>query len=104
MKDLYEEYKCRACGLEDESQEHVTNCEILLKMNNEGEIREYKKLNGSNISELKQICKQFRQNMKMLQEYEKNQKIRNSPLGPSDQMFSVSAVLGPVYGPISELE
>ena len=80
MKDLYEEYKCRACGLEDESQEHVTNCEILLKMNNEGEIREYKKLNGSNISELKQKCKQFRQNTKILQEYEKNRKMKNSPL------------------------
>ena len=57
MKGLYEEYKCRACGLEDESQEHVTNCDILLKMNDEGEIVEYEKLNGWNISDLNQICK-----------------------------------------------
>ena len=30
-KGLYKEYQCRACGLENESQNHVTRCEILTK-------------------------------------------------------------------------
>ena len=97
MKSLYEEYKCRACGLENESQKHVTNnCEMLLKLNNESQTIEYEKLFGDDISEQKLICKQFGQNMKILEEYENTKERKTSLMGPSDQMFSVSAVLGTV--------
>ena len=35
--------------------------------------------------------------MKTLEEYENTRKKETSLMGPSDQMFSVSAVLGTVY-------
>ena len=96
-KGLYKDYQCRACGLENESQKHVTRCEILTKNNNENQTVEYEELFGSNTNAQKQICKQFGQNMKILEEYENTGKKKTSLMGPSDQMFSVSAVLGAVH-------
>ena len=106
-KGLYEDYSCRACGLENESQKHITTyCENLRKNNNENQTIEYEKLFGSDISAQKIICKQFKQNMRILEEYENTRIMKNSPLGPSDQMFSVSAVLGTIEknGLLTELE
>ena len=95
-KGLYKEYQCRACGLENESQKHGTRCEILTKNNNESKTIEYEELFGRNINAQKEICKQFKQNMKILEEYENTKERKTSLMGPSDQMFSVSAVLGTV--------
>ena len=96
-KGLYEDYSCRACGLENESQKHITRCEILMKNTNENQTVEYEELFGSNTNAQKQICKQFGQNMKILEEYENTRKKKTSLMGPSDQMFSVSAILRPVH-------
>ena len=74
----------------------MTRCEILTKNNNESKTIEYEELFGSNINAQKEICKQFRQNMKILEEYENTKERKTSLMGPSDQMFSVSAVLGTV--------
>ena len=32
QRNSYEAYECSACGLEDESQEHVLECEKIIKM------------------------------------------------------------------------
>ena len=67
---------------------------------------EYEKLFGSDISAQKIIYKQFKQNMRILEENENTRIMKNSPLVPSDQMFSVSAVLGTTEknGLLTELE
>ena len=35
QKNKYESYECEACGHTDESQDHVTNCKVILEMQNE---------------------------------------------------------------------
>ena len=70
MKSSYESYECRACGNENESQNHVINCKILLEMNKESEkIIEYEKIFSNCVMEQKLICKQFSRNMKKLEEW-----------------------------------
>ena len=70
MKSSYESYACRACGNENESQNHVINCKILLEMNKESEkIIEYEKIFSNCVMEQKLICKQFSRNMKKLEEW-----------------------------------
>ena len=72
MKRLYDTYECRACGLENESQNHVTNCKIILEMNEESKHEmNYEKIFSNNVSEQREICKQFQQNMKILEKIEK---------------------------------
>ena len=68
MKSLYETFKCRACGDENETQNHVLNCKILLEMNKDSEKQQYEKLFSNNLNDQIKICKQFRENMKIMEE------------------------------------
>ena len=88
MKGLYEEYKCKACGLEDERQEHVTNCDILLKMNDEGEIVEYKKLRDVQQEREVAIFKQvFIKQHKASFNLDRGAEIRTQPLDRGVQKY-----------------
>ena len=68
MKGFYETFKCRACGDENETQNHVLNCKILLEMNKESEKQQYEKLFSNSLNDQIKICKQFRENMKIMEE------------------------------------
>ena len=68
MKGFYETFKCRACGDENETQNHVLNCKILLEMNKDSEKQQYEKLFSNNLNDQIKICKQFRENMKIMEE------------------------------------
>ena len=47
QKTRYENYECEACGLAEESQSHVLNCEVILEMNNETDGIPKRIMNGS---------------------------------------------------------
>ena len=74
MKGKYDSYECTACGNEDESQEHVIQCNKLLQMNtdyNMEEIPDYKELLHGNVDQKYTISKIFKSNMKILQKIKK---------------------------------
>ena len=69
QKNRYDSYECEACGQTDESQEHVTNCNVILEMHNEwkpSEIPKYEKIMNGNLKEHVMICKVFRNNLKII--------------------------------------
>ena len=57
-----------AGGYENESQSHVINCRILIQMNKESTKLEYEKLFSNDIIYQEKICKQFKGNMKIMEE------------------------------------
>ena len=67
-KGLYDTFECRACGHENESQSHVINCKILIEMNKESTKLEYEKLFSNDLNHQEKICKQFKGNMKIMEE------------------------------------
>ena len=71
---LYDDFECEACGEEQEDQEHVYHCKVLLKMNlNKEENPQYAKIfNGKVIDQLK-IAKTFIQNMSNKETLMKNE-------------------------------
>ena len=77
QKNRYESYECGGCGKEDESQDHVFNCQVLIEMNEDLKIREiplYEKVNEGNVKEQQIICKIFSKNMKILHDLRKKVK------------------------------
>ena len=77
QKNRYESYECGGCGKEDESQDHVLNCQVLIEMNEDLKIREiplYEKVNEGNVKEQQIICKIFSKNMKILHDLRKKVK------------------------------
>ena len=77
QKNRYESYECEVCGLADESQEHVLNCEVIREMHNEwdnSEIPSYNKLTDGSIKEKILISKMFSKNMKIIENLRKNRK------------------------------
>ena len=74
MKENYDTYECDACGLSDESQDHILRCTKLLPMNHENhEIPEYDKLLNGKVMEQITIARIFKQNMSVLEKM-KNEK------------------------------
>ena len=61
---LYDDFECGACGEEQEDQEHIYQCKVLVKMNqNHEEIPKYEKLFNGKVNDQLQIAKIFMQNM-----------------------------------------
>ena len=61
---MYEEFLCDECGEEEESQQHILECRILLDMNREyKEIPKYEKLFNGTVKEKVLIARLFKQNM-----------------------------------------
>ena len=70
-------YECEACGQTDESQEHVTNCNVILEMHNEwkpSEIPKYEKIMNGNLKEQVMICKIFSKNVKIIERLRRKEK------------------------------
>ena len=70
LKGKYVNLECRACGQEEENQEHILKCKELNKNKNMEELN-YKHLFNGNVGEKLKISKLFKQNFKTL-EYMKN--------------------------------
>ena len=71
LKGTYDNLECGACGISEETQQHIIECKELNKNENSGNIIYSKILNGTVIEKLK-IAKLFREN------YDKLEKMKNS--------------------------
>ena len=73
MKGKYDSHECTACGDENESQEHVIKCNVILQMNTDYdmEVPEYEELLHGNVAQQSKISKLFNSNMKILQKLKK---------------------------------
>ena len=61
---MYDEFLCDECGEEEESQQHILECRIVLDMNKEyKEMTKYEKLFYGTVSEQVLIARLFKQNM-----------------------------------------
>ena len=69
MKGLFDTFECRACEINEESQEHIINCEVLRGMNKyDIEVPDYGKLFIGTVKDQLKISKIFKQNMKILED------------------------------------
>ena len=62
-KGMYEDLRCDACKEENETQEHVLNCKILNK--NENQTIDFKKIRHGNIIDMVEIAKKFKENLEI---------------------------------------
>ena len=73
MKNFYDMHACGACGLENENQKHVLQCNIIQKHNVE-DIKtnnvEYEEIQNENAENQLKIAKHFQINMKILKKIE----------------------------------
>ena len=77
QKNRYDSHECEACGLTDESQNHVLNCKVIIEMHREFEISEippYENIMEGNVNEQANICKIFSKHLKILQNLKKKVK------------------------------
>ena len=88
MKNMFNNYECRACLKESESDQHILTCEIISKMNKEFEaskIPKYEKLSNGNSNEQLVISRIFSANMKILQSFKEELYNAFTQWGPCDQ-------------------
>ena len=71
LKRKYTTLECRACGLEEETQEHIMVCKELNEKKNIEEFEYEKLLHGTVIKQLK-IARKFKSNMDILERKIKN--------------------------------
>ena len=71
-KNQFETFECKVCLVEDESQEHVYECKKIweLKQKNDIEVPKYEEILWGKVNEMIKVEKIFRENMKILEEYE----------------------------------
>ena len=64
FKGIYDQYMCNACEKEEESQEHIIQCEELLKRNEEGvQAPVYEKIFKGRVKEQVKVARIFQQHM-----------------------------------------
>ena len=66
LKGKYDDLECGACGLEEESQQHIIKCKELNKNRSKEEVEYSKIFNGTVIEKLK-IAKMFQENFEILE-------------------------------------
>ena len=69
QKNKYYTYECDACEAEDESQEHILQCDEISKMqedNHENEDIPYEKIMNGTVKEQLNIAKRFSKKMKII--------------------------------------
>ena len=73
MKGKYDSHECSACGEENENQEHVIKCNVLLQMNTDydKEVTNYDEVLHGNVAQQSKIAKLFKNNMKILKKLKK---------------------------------
>ena len=70
QRNRYENHECEVCGLFDETQEHISNCKEIIKMNEESgisEISDYNRILDGTVMEQVEISKLFNKNMKVIE-------------------------------------
>ena len=71
FKGMYDDFECSACGIEEETQEHVVmNCKML----NENKLRknvEYEKIFNGTLYEKLEVAKKFKENFDILENMKK---------------------------------
>ena len=70
LKGSYDYLECGACGLEEESQKHIIQCEKLNQIKRTEEINYDKLFDGTVLEKLK-IAKVFKENLKILDQIKK---------------------------------
>ena len=70
LKGSYDYLECGACGLEEESQKHIIQCEKLNQIKRTEEINYDKLFDGTVLEKLK-IAKVFKENLKLLDQIKK---------------------------------
>ena len=65
LKGKYDNLECRACGQQEENQEHILKCEELNKNKKTDEINYEHLFNGMESEKLR-IAKLFKENLKIL--------------------------------------
>ena len=66
FRGKYENFECDLCNKEDETQNHMLNCEaIMKKINDETKIPDYDELFKGNFTTQLEIAKAFIRNMKI---------------------------------------
>ena len=72
FKGMFDDMTCTACGLEEETQEHVLVCPKLINNKNKGDINvKYEKLLNGTVSEKLLIAKMFKENYEVLENMKK---------------------------------
>ena len=68
-KNKYETYECRICQIEDESQNHIYECEKIWKISGQKRenYREYEKILGGNRKEQIMIAKVFKEHLRIIE-------------------------------------
>ena len=72
MKKMHVTLECGACGVEQETQEHILKCEKLCK-NEDNHEHNYEKLNNGTVYEKLCIAKKFKENYEILKELKENE-------------------------------
>ena len=68
LRGKYDNMECEACGLEEESQQHIIECTELNKSKKEHEDLEYEKLLNGTVEDKVKLARRFKQNMKILEQ------------------------------------
>ena len=73
VKGKYDSHERSACGEENENQEHVIKCKVLLQMNSEYDMkfRDYQHILNGNVAQQLEISRLFKSNKKILQKLKK---------------------------------
>ena len=70
FKGMYDDFECSACGIEEETQEHVMNSKKL----NENKLRKMlnmKKISNGTVYEKLEVAKKFKENFDILENIKK---------------------------------
>ena len=71
MKSMYEEYECRVCRKENETQEHIYQCKKIFEYRETTNKMktDYEKIENGSVSEQREVMKIFKEQMKTLEIY-----------------------------------
>ena len=66
MRGKYDNLECEACGLEEETQQHIIKCEVLNR-NKDDENIQYRRLLNGTVREQLKIAYKFQENNEILE-------------------------------------
>ena len=71
MKGIYDEYECKVCEEENETQEHIYECREIWKMRKKEQIKNpsYEKIMNGSIKEKLEVSRIFKENMTIHEKY-----------------------------------
>ena len=67
LRGKYDEMECEACGLEEESQQHIIECTELNKSKKEQEELKYEKLLNGEVLDKVKLARRFKENIIILE-------------------------------------